>query len=527
VGKVIKLRWSKDPVIQALVAAVKKDIFFSAEASYTSKYKGMIHPDRLNHWLRVDPLESLAGALPEDDMVVMLNDPVEVDGEILRIRSQPVQISGRFYGLVRFLQPIANSEQGDPEQFRVVHFNRASRQFDGAEEVVRLPQVIFSEDYGNYLSTTRGLETSPYNETGWYIYGAQDAEGQFVVQSLAPRSLLRLQPDEVVFGKKSAYRYVRKRTWADPVAQKGQISSVLCTCQSGETESAIQTAIQDWQAGDWALVIHTYGGIGGKNKEPAASTPIFFGHFAFGWATVVRDPLSDELRFEIRYEQVYTHNIDGIIAGTIHWSRYMGDRQFGWMGTRPVCDILIKHDAFTKDFEINGMRRSALYYMLMQLQVMTARYRTGDGTGGTYVGPANNCAQDSNQALFASLRQIENQIRANVESLEQWMEQNPEQGERFKELIQLGRELKQKLQPLGGTQPAWERSEFNLGSTLEDEPIRNLINGLGSWRTMLPRHASDTIVKIFLAHDATIWVLRTNQVGGYEPNIEPIAPMTL
>jgi predicted Abi (CAAX) family protease len=163
----------------------------------------------------------------------------------------------------------------------------------------------------------------------------------------------------------------------------------------------------------------------------------------------------------------------------------------------------------------------------MQLQVMTARYRTGDGTGGTYVGPANNCAQDSNQALFASLRQIENQIRANVESLEQWMEQNPAQGERFRELIQLGQELKQKLQPFGNTQPAWERSEFNLGSTLEDEPVRNLINGLGSWRTMLPRYASDTIVKIFLEHDATIWVLRTNQVGGHEPNIEPIAPMTL
>jgi predicted Abi (CAAX) family protease len=30
--------------------------------------------------------------------------------------------------------------------------------------------------------------------------------------------------------------------------------------------------------------MHVYGGIGGKQAEPAASTPIFFGHFACGVA---------------------------------------------------------------------------------------------------------------------------------------------------------------------------------------------------------------------------------------------------
>ena len=522
VGKIVPLRWSQDPIVQKLVRAVKQDIHFSAEASYTSKHGGMVHPDRLNHWLQVGPLESLAGARPEDDMVVMLNEPVQVEEQVLRIGSQPVQITGRFYALVQFIKPIANTDQ-----FQVVHFNRDSRQFDGLKEVMRLPPVVFSEDYGSALSTTRDLEKSPLNETGWYVYGAQDGSGMFVVQSLAPRALFRLQPDEVVFGKKAAYHYIRKRAWAEAKAQKGRISSVLCTCRSDESSSAIQAAINEWQEGDRALVVHTYGGIGGNHKEPAAATPIFFGHFAFGLAIVIWEPLSNELRFDIRYEQVYTHNTDGIIAGTLHWSRYMGDRQFGWLGTRPVCDLIIKHDSFTKDYDFNGAQRSALFYMLMQLQVMTARYRTGDGTGGTYVGPANNCAQDSNQALFASLKYMENQVQQNVDTLRQWQAEHPEQGERFNQLLQLGRELRQQLQPLSGDYSAWERGEFNLGSSLEDQPLRNLITGFGSWRTMFPRYASDTVVKIFLNYEATVWVLRTNQVGGHDPDIEPIVPMTL
>jgi hypothetical protein len=31
----------------------------------------------------------------------------------------------------------------------------------------------------------------------------------------------------------------------------------------------------------------------------------------------------------------------------------------------------------------------------------------------------------------------------------------------------------------------------------------------------------------YLRHRAALWVLRTNQVGGYDPDIEPIAPITL
>lgn len=555
IGQTVMLRWVNDPLLKELVKAVTKDVYFSAEATYTSKYGGLVHPDRLNHWLQVGPLESLAGSHPTNDVVVMLDGPVVVDGSpetaqpvdsqaaiapvdgeslasmpVLYIQTTPIQITGRYYGLVKFIEPVVGTDA-----FRVVHFNRASRQFDGPETEVRLPPVVTAAAYGSDPSTSRGLERSPVNESGWYIYGANDANGQFVVQSLAPRALLQLRPERVVFGAKAAYDYIRRESWAEAAAHKGGISSVLCSAQPDDAPDAVQRAIADWQddvseafpTGTRALVLHTYGGIGGAKKEPAAATPIFFGHFAYGLAEVVYEPLADEQRFDIRYYQVYTHNTDGIIAGILHWSCYMGDRQTGWLGNRPVCDILVKLDAFTGYYDFDGIQRSPLNSMLGQLQAMTARYRIGDGTGGTYVGPANNCSQDSNQALFASIQTLGTNVRANVGWLKAWATRNPEQADRFKQLMLLGKELKLRLQPLGKPRADWEKNEYNLGCTLEDEPLRNLLMGLGSWRTLLPRKASDTVVHTFLKYGASVWVLRTNQVGGDDPDIEPIAPITL
>jgi predicted Abi (CAAX) family protease len=518
IGKTLKLRWLNHPEVQRGLRAVTKDVHFSADAEFSSRYDGAVHPDRLNHWQQVDPLESLAGSHPVDDLIVMLGR-VEMTPEALYISRTPIQITGRFYALVRFVQPVAETDR-----FQVIHFDRTTRQFNGKAEEMRLPAVILAKSYGSYPSTTRHLERSPFNETGWYVYGAQDAQGVFVVQSLAPRALFQLQPAQVVFGRKAADDYIQKQAWSDIAQQKGKISSVLCTAEANGNDPDLRTAIAQWEIGDQALVLHTYGGIGGKRKEPAAGTPIFFGHFAYGIAEVVFEPLANEPRFEICYYQVYTHNIDGLVAGILHWSRYMGDRQFGWMGTRPTCDILLKLDAYTSPYKTDSGTFSPLHLTARQLEVMTARYRIGDGTGGTYVGPANNCAQDSNQALFASIRDTSRSLQ-NPHIL-QLLFQGAD-AQRFRTLQALGKDLERVMQPFGNPRPDWEKNEYNLGSTLEDEPLRNLWMGLGSWRTMFPRKASDTIAHIFLKHGASAWVLRTSQIGGYDPDIAPIAPTTL
>ncbi|MEL6764723.1 MAG: CAAX protease, partial [Cyanobacteria bacterium J06607_6] len=372
VGQTVPLRWQRDlPQVQRLVQAVTRDVNFSADAEYNSKFSGMVLPDRINRWRQVDPLESLAGSHPVDDITVMLM-AIDVrsadDGTVaLHTRYQPVEITGRYYALVQFITP-----EG-PDQYRVRHFNATTRQFDGPATVMSTPPVMVAKDYGSYPSTLNQIENSPINEQGWYVYGALNAAGQFVVQAWMPRALMRLQPDRVVFGEKNVYRHIRQETWDDMAAKKGQTSSVLGTPRDNGTAAAIQAAVEDWQAGDRALVLHTYGGIGGEQKEPAAATPIFFGHFAFGVAQVKHDLLADELRFEICYYQVYTQNTDGLVAGTLHWSRYMGDRQRGWLGNRPTCDMVVKLPCFTEDFDFDRAPQSALHYMESFLMAMTAR----------------------------------------------------------------------------------------------------------------------------------------------------------
>ncbi|MBV9387821.1 MAG: hypothetical protein JOZ78_15470, partial [Chroococcidiopsidaceae cyanobacterium CP_BM_ER_R8_30] len=460
VGQIVNIRWSNDPRVQAYVQAVTKDVEFSAKAEHSSK-QGIIHPKRLNHWRKVDPLESLAGSRPHDDVIVMLHEPVIVSEDEssinLYISRQPVQIIGRFYGLVQFLQPV-ESDAKQPDQFRVVHFNRTSGAFDGVEETVRLPQPIANK-YGAFPSTSYDIEKSPLNPMGWYIYGAKAHDGMFVVQGLAPRALLQLQPEQVIFGKEEAMHYLRKQCWANIAAHKGRMSSVLL-CPEGQNA---QQAIHSWQEGDRALVIHMYGGIGGKKREKAVQSPIYFGHFAFGEARVVREPLNDELRFDIEYHQVYTHNDNGIIAGTLHWSRYMGDRQFGWLGIRPTSDFLIKLDAFTEDYDVGGVQRSALTDLRRQLEAMTARYRIGNGTGGTYTEPANNCVQDSNQALYASIKQLQTFIQADPDAIQDWLEHHPEKADRFERLVKLETSLKRKLLSFGKPRRDWKNNEYMLG----------------------------------------------------------------
>ncbi len=521
IGQVVNLRYSDDPDVQKRIWSVTKDVNFDRRAE-ESERTGLIHPDRLNHWRLVNPLESLAGGRPNDDVIVGLAGPVMVEEKgatngrpSLTIEQEPMQISGRFYALVQFIGPV----QAGGEEFRVVHFNRQSGQFDGVEEVVCLPHVMPTL-FKLAPSTSRDIEKSPLNPGGWYIYGAQNHQGMFVVQSLAPRDLLRVQPQEVITEKKGAVTYLKKGVWGNAAAHKGQITSVLLSPGTADAE----TAVAKWQEGDEALLASVYGGITGRTPEPyAAFGKIYFGHFSYGTARVVREPLADELRFEIVYHQIYTNNIDGLIPGTLHWSRYMGDRQWGFAGFRPLADILLKLDIFTEPFQFTDRNRSVLKVVTQTLETMTARYRIGDGTGGTYVAAANNCAQDSNQALYGTIKHLDDTLekQAHIQAM---LRRHPEEMERLERLVQLGKSLRGRLLPLGSARADWEYQIENLGSSLEDGMLTNVFKGALSWRTIFPAMAAYNVARVFLEHGAEVWVLRTNQIGGDNPDIEPLAP---
>jgi predicted Abi (CAAX) family protease len=181
VGQVLHLRWNHLPDVMSRVWSAARDVYLS-EAAEQSLAEGLVHPTRLDRWRLVTSLESLAGARPNDDVIVMLREPVKViespeedERASLYINREPVQITGRYYALVKFLEPV----QAGGDLFRVVHFNRTTRQFDGPDEVVQLPETVIDTD-NLHRSSSHGIEKDPLNETGWYISGAKDPQGTFV-----------------------------------------------------------------------------------------------------------------------------------------------------------------------------------------------------------------------------------------------------------------------------------------------------------------------------------------------------------
>ncbi|MEG3848106.1 CPBP family glutamic-type intramembrane protease [Microcoleus sp. herbarium19] len=532
IGKQVRLARNQQPNLTT-------DVEFT-DSTEKSKSQGNVHPDRLNNRLRVGPLESLAGARPKDDVTVSL-ESVSVESEsgkfpVIRTNSEPVQITGIFYGLVTFLGPETDKNYPLPkacpgtlfcesEYLRVRHYNPVSKQFDGVEETVRFPQQP-PKRTGVFPSTPRQLENSPAAKAGWYIYGAKDRAGIFTVQAIKPRSLFQLQPQQVIIGKNRGLNYIQVENWQNPDSRKGTARTVLVSSK----EERSRDLVSEWKQGDRALVIHLFGGIGGKGGDSVTLGTVT-GHFAYGTAKIVRDPFTKELQFDIDYQQVYANNPEAIVAGKTTWANYMGNLQRGWLGTRPVSDVIVKLDAISRDYKFGEIVLSPLDELQRKLQVMAARYRTGDGTGSAAVTPATSCVQDSNQALYLTIESLTQKVNSNP-AIQNWIAAHPSDSEtlRFRQLVALGDALKQQLIPLGIVRSDWQKNAKVLsgtGASPEFAIGNNLFAALMSWRTILPRGAHDELSRIFLKAGAQLWFIRTDGVGGFNPDIVPVAPTVL
>ena len=529
IGKKLRLTWQQTPAVETYLQAVTRDVNFT-DAVRASERKGNVHPDRLNDRTQVGALQSLAGTHPNDDLTVTLRD-VTVVGKTLEIAQEPVLATGRFYGLVKILTPeppprpysLPKTCPGQPpcasEFFRVQHYNLTSAQFDGAIETIRIPQVPANRDR-LFQSTPRQLERSPAGTAGWYIYGANDARGMFTVQALEPRSLLQLQPSQVIAGQDAGLTYLLDQNWEIAATDKGTVRSVRLDTTNSESQ---------WQEGNRAIVLHTFGGIGGSKAEPLGVPKTVTGHFAYGIAEVVRDPITRSLRFAIDYQQVYAHNPNGIVSASQTWATYMGNLQQGWLATRPVSDVLVKFEPVTQDYDFGGVQLSPLNEFRYQLQVMMARYRVGDGTGGATVTPATSCIQDSSQALYATIKRLKQQVSSTL-AIQVWLQTHPNDPQtlRFHQLVTLGAALEEQLTPLGIVRSDWDRNaDVTSGISRNPSADSSVWAGLTSWRTIVPRQVHDDLASLFFKQGAKLWFLRTNQVGGVDPEIAPLAPTGL
>jgi predicted Abi (CAAX) family protease len=189
-------------------------------------------------------------------------------------------------------------------------------------------------------------------------------------------------------------------------------------------------------------------------------------------------------------------------------------------------DIVLKFAPVDTDYDFDGVKRSPLDEFAHNLEIMTARYRIADGKGGTYVGPANNCSQDSNQTLYATVRYLP-ETGPELEKRADWAKRNPQESERLARLMALAESLRERLFPLGSARADWRENAESLGSSFEDNPLVSAWMAILTWRTVLPREASDSIARIFLEHGASAWVLGTSLVGGDNENLEAVVPIHL
>ena len=532
IGKTLRLTWQPKSDIQADVRQVTTDIKFTTK-TIASQKQGNIHPQRLDGRSHVGALQSIAGARSIDDLLIRLIGVASItesgsDSPMLTIDREPLQITGTLTGLVKILgtdtHQIACTRRVEcpHEYFRVRHYNPNSQGFDGQIETIRIPQMSAKKS-GLLPSTIRDLDRSPAGNQGWYIYGDLDTRGLFTVAAIQPRSLFTLTPQREITNSDAKLDYLDYQHWQNTAQNQGKLSQVKFIGMATQKEDRHSERL-----GDKALVIHSFGGIGGKNGDDLGIWQTVTGHFAYGIATVIRSRFTHELEWEIEYNQVYAHNPDGIIAGKQDWATYLGHLQRGWLATRPVSDLLISYPSVTEDYNFGGIKLSPLTELQRQLHILGARYRTGDGSGSASVTPATSCVQDANQALYVTIRQLNRQVRSQPQ-IQAWMTNHPQHPQtlKFRELQSLGAELEATLAPLGIVRQDWQQNAAKLAG-IDPEPgfanTTNPVAGLISWQTMLPRGAQDGIAKIFNRHGATIWFFNTYQVGGINPDIFPIAP---
>ena len=522
-GKVLTLALADRPELRARAASVTVDVTFGDTAK-KSMAKGNVHPTRLDGWKKVGPLESLAGAHAEDDVLVALPG-ASVVGDTVTIDRDPIMIAGDYVGLVKFVAPRGAGA------WDVLHYDKRTKDFGGAPRALAVdaPAIPLGGN-GVVASPVADIDRSPLNAAGFYAHAVMGVDGKLHVKGLVPRQLRTIPTINARNGASPSLLFTTAGMW-DPVADaakgkqaKGTASSTLLVPDGHAGEPAADA----WRAstlreGAEFLVVHTFGAVG-----PAEDGPLRTGHFSFGVARVGREALTGDLALDVEYKQVYAHNPNGIVSGSHDFASYSGSFARGWMYGRPIADVALHLPALTRSYDLGGVHVDRpLDALAGELDAMTARYRTGMGTGAAVVTPANSCVQDSSKALYFALQRFA-ELRDDPR-VESWVSAHPSDpaAKDFATLRAIADDVLSYMSPLGFTRADWQRQRGASGADVQACPgamVGAVFCGLASHRTMIPRKASGYYTERLILAGAGGVVLRTNDVGGSIPGIFPLSP---
>ena len=482
-GQKVWLRFEE----QEWVDRVTTDVNFSKQTE-KGKQNGWQHPDRINGWNNVSPLESLAGARAKDDMVVGLKEVRVSDGSLF-IEREPVQISGSHKALVTVEKKVDN------HTWQVRHWNPETNDFSGPKEVIK---TTGRDDLAP-------MKDRKLNSKGWYVYGDPGKGRAMEVSALEPRALFQADTtDQAILGQDESTRFLATENWRLEEQQKGTYTKTLLKAEKpvtdGPTEALSSQMNKAFQVGDKGILLHLFGGAVGA----PATLGLYLGHFAFGLAEVVQDPFTGQAKFDVEYKQIYAHNRGGIISGSQSWQSYMGDTERGLMYDRPVSDSFVEVPELFDDSK--GQDPSRIFEDRMA--EMTARYRSGHGDGASFVTSAQNCSQDSSQALYATVSD--------------WKKAMAD-GTIGKELGQFAEDVAGHITPIFGLAPkAWRRTAAN--ERPEQKTLRWL-PALKAPKTIIPRQNHEGLSRMALDAGRDIMVFKTDVLGADNPDIVPTEPV--
>ena len=517
----IWLSWNKDNKEMLDKAnRTTKDVTIPPAELAKVKQAGNRISERFNNWKQVSFLETLAGGRSEagnqNDLIKgqITANSVEVfipraklNGETLVIDSEPIQIIGTHVGLFQFIRKVENKIY-------------AVKQWDGLKFSGSI-NIQYENPMGDLkenpaIPELDGIENSPLNQEGWYAFGDL-INGKFTVRALEPRSIMKTTQVEMF---PDGISYIEKENFRDMRGKKGKGSTAVISKNKEYTPPV----------GVKGLAMHVFGGIEGHKGDfgrlPGLNKDFYTGHMAFGVAQVVRDPFTGENKLDIEYKQVYATNGNAIIAGAHKWHSYAGSLRRGWMYGRPISDAVIWHPSLMYPYKMKNRTFDPTEELMHELDVMAARFRSGDGRGHADVTVYSSCSQDSMQAAYIAMAKLADW--SDSEEAKEYRSANAgsENLIRFNTLFKLGKEFQDRIIGGAANRPDWRQAAKEPFATSNPSPsiIEGFMRGIRGFRFIAPIWAYDNTAKFFYEQGARIWFVRTNQVASPKSDIFPIAP---